>query len=124
MVQKNSLAKSIKGLKSYLFGYENEDLACKYLKKSGYEILFRNYKTKYGEIDIIAKKKKTLFFIEVKASKNYESEYYLTDKKIEKIIKSIYIFQQHNEEFTKFDYAISLVAINNGKINHIENIAL
>lgn len=124
MVQKNSLTKSIKGLKSYIFGYENEDIAYKYLKKNGYEILFRNYKTKFGEIDIIAKKEKTLFFVEVKSSKNYESEYYLTDKKIEKIIKSIYIFQQHYEDFSKLDYSISLIAINNGKINHIENIAL
>ncbi len=43
-----------------------EQLATNYLKKNKYKILARNYKNKIGEIDIIARQKKTIVFIEVK----------------------------------------------------------
>jgi len=48
-------------------GSSGEDAAVDLLKKRGYRILARNYKTKLGEIDIIARDKDTLAFIEVKA---------------------------------------------------------
>lgn len=45
-----------------------ENLACKFLKKEGLKIVERNYLKKWGEIDIVAKEKKTnkLHFVEVK----------------------------------------------------------
>lgn len=122
MKQENLLNKSIKGLKSYIFGYENEQKAKKYLEKNNFKIIKTNYKTKFGEIDIIALKDKTLHFIEVKSSKNYESEYYLTPKKLERIIKSIYIFNKHYEDYNNLNYCIDLIAINDNNINYIENI--
>ncbi|MBZ7979711.1 YraN family protein [Campylobacter sp. RM12642] len=122
MKQENLLNKSIKGLKSYIFGYENEQKAKKYLEKNNFKIIKTNYKTKFGEIDIIALKDKTLHFIEVKSSKNYESEYYLTPKKLERIIKSIYIFNQHYEDYNNLNYCIDLIAINDNNINYVENI--
>ncbi len=47
-------------------GKIGEALACAYLKRNGYEILERNYKTKIGEIDIVARDGKVLVFVEVK----------------------------------------------------------
>lgn len=47
-------------------GNKGEDLACEYLKKQGYKILERNFRIRGGEIDIIAKDKEYLVFIEVK----------------------------------------------------------
>ena len=47
-------------------GDKGEELAADLLKNSGYKILYRNYKTKLGEIDIIAKDKETICFVEVK----------------------------------------------------------
>jgi putative endonuclease len=47
-------------------GKKGEDLALRFLKKNGYRIFARNYVCKMGEIDIIAKEKDTLAFIEVK----------------------------------------------------------
>ncbi len=47
-------------------GKKGEDLAVRFLKKRGYQIIQRNYTCKMGEMDVIAKEKDTLVFIEVK----------------------------------------------------------
>lgn len=44
-----------------------EDLAASDLKQKGYQIIERNFSNRFGEIDIIAKDKDTLVFVEVKA---------------------------------------------------------
>jgi putative endonuclease len=43
-----------------------EELACNYLKENGATILFRNFRCRSGEIDIIAKDGRYISFIEVK----------------------------------------------------------
>jgi len=47
-------------------GSRGEELTVDFLKKQGYSILEKNYKTKLGEIDIIARESRTVCFIEVK----------------------------------------------------------
>jgi putative endonuclease len=47
-------------------GDKGEDLAVATLKKRGYKVLERNYRTPLGEIDLIARHQKVLVFIEVK----------------------------------------------------------
>jgi putative endonuclease len=47
-------------------GAAGEELAVRYLKKRRYKILCRNFRTKSGEIDIIASKNNATVFIEVK----------------------------------------------------------
>lgn len=44
-----------------------ENLAADYLSQKGLKILERNFKTKLGEIDILAKDRKTLVLVEVKS---------------------------------------------------------
>ena len=44
-----------------------EDLACGELRRRGYDILARRYRTRHGEIDIIARDGATIVFVEVKA---------------------------------------------------------
>lgn len=47
-------------------GEIGEGVACRFLMKQGFSITERNYWKKWGEIDVIAQKGKTLHFIEVK----------------------------------------------------------
>jgi putative endonuclease len=50
-----------------LLGKMGEDLACRELERLGYAILDRRYRTKFGEIDIIASIDGVTVFVEVKA---------------------------------------------------------
>ena len=53
-------------------GNQGEELACRYLQKQGYKILKRNYRIRGGEIDIVAKDKDYLVFVEVKTRYSHE----------------------------------------------------
>lgn len=50
----------------HLLGKFGEDLACTELTRLGYAILARRHRTRYGEIDIIARDRETTVFVEVK----------------------------------------------------------
>ena len=52
------------------FGEKGEAIAVRQLKKAGYKIIDTNYRTQLGEIDIIAKEKDTIVFVEVKARRS------------------------------------------------------
>lgn len=47
-------------------GAEGERAAAEFLEQRGYRILARNYRTRWGEIDLIAEEGRTLVFVEVK----------------------------------------------------------
>ena len=69
-------------------GKKSESIAVRHLKKMGYRILEQNYRTKTGEIDIIAKDNNTLVFVEVKARRSKEfgnPKYAITPNKQRKI---------------------------------------
>ncbi len=53
-------------------GKEGEAYALKYLKKHGYKIIEKNYRSQYGEIDIIGKDRNILVFVEVKTRTNWD----------------------------------------------------
>jgi putative endonuclease len=48
-------------------GMSGESLACAELQRRGYAILERRYRTRFGEIDIVARDGTTIVFVEVKA---------------------------------------------------------
>jgi putative endonuclease len=48
-------------------GKSGEDLACGELERRGYAILARRYRSRFGEIDIIARCNEVIVFVEVKA---------------------------------------------------------
>ena len=80
-------------------GKEYEDLAIVYLENNGYEILERNFYSKQGEIDIIARENEYLVFVEVKYRNNNKIGHSLeaiTHSKKQRIIKTAkyYIYKK------------------------------
>ena len=51
-------------------GKTGEDLACRELERRGYVIFARRYRTRFGEIDIVADDRGVIAFVEVKARKS------------------------------------------------------
>ena len=84
---------------NYQTGKLGEDLARQYLIKKGYKILTSNFRSRFGEIDIIATKNSTLVFIEVKLKIGEETgqpEEMINRRKINQIQKMAEIFLQKN----------------------------
>ena len=109
-------------------GKIGEDLASKYLEAAGYTIIERNFMARQGEIDIIAKDKKELVFIEVKTrtsdiyGKPVEAVNTQKQKHLLNTIK-YYLYSKHLEnEFVRID--VIEVYFNNDtyKINHSKQI--
>lgn len=72
-------------------GKIGEDIAAQYLASNGYTILIRNFRTRSGEIDIIAKWQKTIVFAEVKTRTQVNYGYpaeYVTRSKQKKLLKA------------------------------------
>lgn len=57
-------------MKTYLLGKKAEDVASSFLIKNGLVLVTRNYRCRFGEIDLIMQDSDTLVFIEVRYRKN------------------------------------------------------
>ena len=109
-------------------GSFGEMLVITYLENMNYEILDKNYKTKFGEIDIIAKDKKEYVFIEVKTrtSSKYGMPSEAVDFNKEKHIKKssqVYVYLNNLEnKYIRYNN-IKIYFINKNKyyINHLKN---
>jgi putative endonuclease len=69
MARRRDTTSTQKRRRAHALGLNAESLAAWYLRLTGWRILKRRYKTKAGEIDLIAKRGKTVAFVEVKARK-------------------------------------------------------
>ena len=56
-------------------GAKYEELAAEYLQKQGFQILQRNFSSRFGEIDLIAREGRYLVFVEVKYRKDISCGY-------------------------------------------------
>lgn len=109
-------------------GKMGEEIATKYLCKSHYTILDRNFSCKQGEIDIIAHNSNELIFVEVKTRRNLhygrpaEAVTYIKKKHIEKVAK-YYIHKKHLEnEYVRFDVIEVYINKDKCRINHIKQV--
>lgn len=75
-----------------------------------YQILHRRYKTYVGEIDLIAKRGKSLIFIEVKARKQGLQDGIITKDQINRIRRTTELFLSKHPEYyeynIRFDFAV------------------
>lgn len=103
-------------------GLKGEAKARRYLKFHGWKILEKNFKTPFGEIDIIAQKRGVIAFIEVKTrlSDGYGTpSEAVTDARKRRYISGAkyYFFNREIDTTVRFD----IIEIFRGKLNHIEN---
>jgi len=94
-------------------GILGEKLACDFLGKNGYRILETNYRCPAGEIDIVARRRDTLVFIEVrtKRSRGFGSpEESVTPAKMEKLRTVAAHYGQHRPDLPA-SWRIDVVAV-------------
>lgn len=101
-------------------GKLGEDYAIKLLKKQGYKILQRNFRSKFGEIDAIAEDRNTLVFVEVKTrwSRNFGNpEEAVTPLKLRHLVRAAEYFKLLNPKTPEL-MRIDVVAteVENGKV--------
>lgn len=111
-------------------GNLGEDRAAEFLISKGLSILDRNFRSKFGEIDIIAKDKGCIVFVEVKMRSSSlfgTPKEAITSQKIQKIIlaASFYLKSINNENA---QYRIDAVEVDKRgdemTLRHIENVTM
>ena len=108
-------------------GNEGESRASVYLEEKGFQIIGKNWRTKRGEIDIIAYKNDTLVFVEVKTLPNGTLDMIqreLNYQKRQRIIKTSKRFllkhREYNNSYIRFDViVIDMPGLE--PVYHIEN---
>ena len=109
-------------------GNIGEEIALEYFKRNGFEIYERNYRTRFGEIDLIAKKRNLIIFVEVKTRKSLDfgEPIEAIDKRKQQKIKflaNLYLSKIKGSYQVRFDVFL-LVLDENNKIlswEHIPN---
>lgn len=110
-----------------LIGNEGEDKACAYLIDNSYRIIERNFRTRSGEIDIIAHKDDVLVFVEVKALPSGNAEilaHELDLRKQRKIVKTANFFLLKHREYNSSKIRFDVIVIdmpNLPSVYHIQN---
>lgn len=108
-------------------GDKGESAAADYLMNQGYTVIQRNFRTRAGEIDIIALKDGVLVFVEVKTFPNGTQEllsHVLNRRKQQRIVKTaqrfLTIHRQYSNNYIRFDViVIDMPGLQ--KVYHIEN---
>ena len=101
-------------------GRGGEDVACQYLDRKGYKVIERNYRRKWGEIDIIALKDNTVRFVEVKAvsreslpdlsrEMDYRPEELVHPTKLRKIARTAALYMEEKRDGR--EYQIDVVGV-------------
>lgn len=106
-------------------GLLGENIASDFLRKKGYTILEKNFKKRYGEIDIVAVQENTLIFIEVKTrtSSQFGSPLEaITPWKLQAVIRSAQYYKLTHKnlpDLMRID-AVSIMLSSDGSVEHIE----
>ncbi|MBO8167776.1 MAG: YraN family protein [Thermoanaerobacteraceae bacterium] len=106
-------------------GKIGEQAAVKYLKGKGYHILEQNYRCPYGEVDIIAKDKGVLVFVEVKSrtSDKYGTPLESVDIYKQKKLRQLAAYYLHGQEQffgqCRFD-VVGVVLSKKGEVREIK----
>jgi putative endonuclease len=113
--------------RAYEKGVSAESSAAAYLRTKGYKILKTRYKTRYGEIDLVAVRDTALAFVEVKARKTkVEALESVTPRAQRRITQAALNFIAEHEEYNTYDMRFDVVCVVGGivegfSIHHLDN---
>jgi len=109
-----------------LVGNVGEAIAKNYLKNKGYEILAVNFVNKIGEIDIIARQKDTIVFVEVKMRSNLykgaprEAVNGFKQRRVRQVAEGYLKFNNMLDVSCRFDCIEIVGNLNDHTIEHLE----
>ena len=109
-------------LNSASLGKKGEEQAAAALEKAGMEIIAKNVRSKYGEVDIVAAEGDTIIFVEVKAWSAFGPEnlqYSINERKQQKIIKTAKYFLSKNRKYNNMTIRFDIVFVKNNTISHL-----
>ena len=110
-------------------GKLGEEIAAKYLEGNGYKILERNFHySKYSEIDIIAKEKDVLVFVEVKMRTTTDFGHpfeAVNRKKMLNIFQAAQFYLQNTKEkYKRFRIdVVSVIGLKDTRIEHLKDVS-
>lgn len=104
-------------------GTMGEQAATEFLKSKKYLILHVNYATPIGEIDIIAKQKNTIVFVEVKkrSSLVFGRASEAVNKHKQRKIRQVALYYLKNQKQLNENVRFDVIEVYDNGINHIEN---
>lgn len=108
---------------TYEQGMWAETLAAMYLCLKGYKVLERRYKTKVGEVDIIARKGKTVVAVEVKYRPSVdEALSVISAQARSRIASALSHYIARNPVYARHDLRFDVIAVSGGfSIHHLDN---
>jgi putative endonuclease len=108
-------------------GDRGEEKACRFLEAAGYTVVAEKWRTRYGEIDVIAEKNDTLIFAEVKTlpSGCFDTLNRVLDtKKQKRIVETAKCFLADHRQYTRYYVRFDVLIVDMPGIDpvyHIEN---
>ena len=114
--------------KQHELGVDGENIAVQYFQKNKYRIIEKNFRCKQGEIDIIAKDKNEIVFVEVKTrtNSNYgapiDAVTYFKRKHMLKTIKYYLFLNKLENNFIRIDVIEIYNKNNKYFVHHIKNV--
>ncbi|OGF69209.1 hypothetical protein A2643_04080 [Candidatus Nomurabacteria bacterium RIFCSPHIGHO2_01_FULL_39_220] len=102
--------------KNRLFGDICEKVASRYLSRKGFTILERNYRKKWGEIDLIAISEKVLHFIEVKGTRYSITDGHRPEEnvhmwKTRRLWRAIQTWFMEHPDYEDFEWQVDIIAV-------------
>ena len=93
-------------------GLSAESLAAAYLMAKGYRILAKRFRTPHGEIDLVAKRRNLVAFIEVKARATLdEAAFAVTPRQQARIINAAQLWLAARPEYAEFELRFDAILI-------------
>jgi putative endonuclease len=94
-------------------GKRGEEIALDYLINNKFKIIVCNYRSKFGEIDIVAQKENKIFFVEVKTRANLDKgmPYEAIDSRKKHQMRKAAIYFLLENDYKKYKYTLGVVSI-------------